>query len=140
MKATEARSHPKQDEASSKDVEVNWHPTLSQGDANARNGSIKAILLVLTRECGNDPYKASPMVSFKGIPRFIPSFPTYRTSRQLGIPFFLKHGVGCAWFADVKSKRLALDWGQTPKTQDALVGVERKPVVSKGSSYGSGLV
>ena len=25
---------------------------------------------------GNDPYKPSPMVSFQGIPRFIPSFPT----------------------------------------------------------------
>ena len=38
-------------------------------------------LLVLSREEGNDPYKPSPMVSRKGIPRFIPSFPTYRTCK-----------------------------------------------------------
>ena len=34
------------------------------------------ILLVLSRESGNDPYKPSLVVSFKGTPGFIPSFPT----------------------------------------------------------------
>ena len=63
-------------------------------------------LLVISEECGNDPYK--PSHSFKGISRFIPSSTAHQQEKWCNILVSLVHLLApplSCWFSAANEKR-----------------------------------